>query len=194
MTAANAATAARISDRRSTEAQLKTYMIEGLDGDSGAHSALLRAITPLLRAFFGRRMRSDSADVEDLVQEALIAVHMRRDSFDRERPFTPWLFSIARHKLVDHFRRSRSHQSIEGLEEILATEGFEQSSNAAIDVDRLLGTLPEKQARVIRETKLQGLSVAEVAARAGFGASDVKVSVHRGLKALSASVATAGCR
>lgn len=194
MMAAKAQTGSRISAQRSSEAQLKTRMLAGLDGDSKAHSDLLRAITPLLRAFFGRRMQNGSADVEDLVQDALIAVHTRRDSFDRERAFTPWLFSIARHKLVDHFRRSHRHQSIEGLEDILISEGFEQSSNASIDIDRLLGTLPEKQARVIRETKLQGLSVAEVAARAGFGASDVKVSVHRGLKALSASVATAGCR
>ncbi len=193
MTAGKAQIATRSLPQRSSEPQLKAKMLEGLDGDSKAHSALLQAITPLLRAFFGRRMQNNPGDVEDLVQEALIAVHTRRESFDRTRAFTPWLFSIARHKLVDHYRRGYRYQPLEGLEEILTTEGFEQSSNAAMDVERLLQTLPEKQARVIRETKLQGLSVAEVAARAGLGASDVKVSVHRGMKALSGCVATAGC-
>lgn len=179
---------------RSTEVELKSRMIEGLDGDGRAHAALLRAVTPLLRSFFGRRMHDDPSAIEDLVQETLIALHTRRGSFERDRPFTPWLFSIARHKLVDHFRRAVRHQPIDGLEDILVTEGFEQSSNAAMDVDRLLQTLPAKQARAIRETKIYGLSVADVAARAGISASDVKVSVHRGLKALSGCVAAEGCR
>jgi RNA polymerase sigma-70 factor (ECF subfamily) len=139
-------------------------------------------------------MHDDHSEIEDLLQETLIALHTRRGSFDRDRPFTPWLFSIARHKLVDHFRRTVRHQAVEGLEDMLVTEGFEQSSNAAIDVERLLQSLPPKQARVIRETKLYGLSVADVAARAGISVSDVKVSVHRGLKTLTDCAQTAGCR
>ena len=178
----------------STEAQLKERMLAGLGGDPRAHAALLGAVAPLLRSYFARRMRDDAGEVEDLVQETLIAVHTRRASFDRDRKFTPWLFSIARHKLVDHYRRTFRHQPTEGLEEILVSEGFEQSSNAAMDVDRLLDTLPIKQARAIRETKLHGLSVAEAAERAGISLSDVKVSVHRGMKALTGCVATAGCR
>lgn len=191
MTATQAQAGART--RASSEAQLKARMLQGLGGDARAHSGLLQAVTPLLRAFFGRRMRDNAGDVEDLVQEALIAVHTRRGSYDPGRPFTPWLFSIARHKLIDHFRRHRRHQAIEDLEEILAVEGFEQSSSAAMDVERLLQALPTKQARVIRETKLQGLSVAEVASRAGLGVSDVKVSVHRGMKTLSELVAPPCC-
>ncbi len=184
----------RNSSRRSTEVELKSRMIDGLDGNARAHADLLRAVTPLLRSFFGRRMHDDHSEIEDLLQETLIALHTRRGSFDRDRPFTPWLFSIARHKLVDHFRRTVRHQAVEGLEDMLVTEGFEQSSNAAIDVERLLQSLPPKQARVIRETKLYGLSVADVAARAGISVSDVKVSVHRGLKTLTDCAQTAGCR
>lgn len=193
MAAANPNTA-RISQIRSTEGQLKSRMLAGLEGDASAHAGLLRAVTPLLKSFFARRLRDDAGDLEDLVQETLIAVHTRRGSFDRDRPFTPWLYSIARHKLMDHFRRSYRHHPIEGLEDILVAEGFEQSSNAAMDVDRLLQTLPRKQARAIRDTKVLGLSVAEVAARAGLSVSDVKVSVHRGMKALTGCVATADCR
>jgi RNA polymerase sigma-70 factor (ECF subfamily) len=139
-------------------------------------------------------MHDDHSQIEDLVQETLIAIHTRRGSFERDRPFTPWLFSIARHKLVDHFRRTVRHQPIDGLEDILVSEGFEQSSNAALDVDRLLQALPAKQAHVIRETKIQGLSVAEVAAQRGISQSDVKVSVHRGLKTLAGCVTAGGCR
>lgn len=191
MNAAISQTQPRPSNLRESEAQLKSQMLAALEGDANAHVRLLRAITPILRSFFARRMRDDAGYVEDLVQESLIAVHTRRGSFDRGRPFTPWLFSIARHKLVDHFRHTRRHQPIEGVADILASEGFEESSNAAMDVHRLLRTLPEKQARAIRETKIAGLSVADVAARVGIGISDVKVSVHRGMKALASQVATA---
>ena len=170
-----------------SEAELKVLMIRSLDGDAPAHSALLCALVPLLNAFYRRRVAS-SADVEDLVQETLIAVHTRRASFARERPFTAWLFAIARYRMIDHFRRRKQSVAIEDVEAILVTEGFETSANARMDVDRLLQTLPRKQAGAIRHTHLEGRSVAEAAFSAGIGESDVKVSVHRGLKALTARI------
>lgn len=159
-------------------------MAGGLDGDAASHAALLGALVPLLRGYYRRRLGADG-EIEDLVQETLIAVHTRRASYDRDRPFTPWAFSIARYKLVDHLRRSHRTVAVDDLADTLATDGFEDGSNAAIDVERLLGTLPSKQAGAIRRTQLDGLSTAEAAAAAGMGESDVKVSVHRGLKALA---------
>lgn len=171
-----------------SEDQLKAWMVSGLDGSATSHAALLKALVPLLRAFFGRRVDGGGGDVEDLVQETLIAVHTRRATFDRDRVFTAWLFAIARHKMIDHFRRTRTFSPMESVEDVLATEGFEAASNARMDVDRLLDTLPAKQARVIRRTRLDGLSTTEAAQDAGIGESNVKVSVHRGLKALAARV------
>lgn len=168
-----------------SEDQLRTWMIGGLDGDSRAYAALLEALVPMLRAFFGRRLRGADADVEDLVQDTMMALHTRRASYDRDRVFTAWAYAIARYKMIDHFRRTRATVPLEGLEDILASEGFEAATSARIDVDRLLNTLSPKQARVIRHTRLDGLSVAEAAERGAIGESDVKVSVHRGLLALA---------
>lgn len=173
---------------RASEQQLRAWMIGGLGGDARAHSLLLGALVPLLRSFYRRRMQGGEDAVEDLVQETLIAVHTRRASYDRDRPFTGWLFAIARYKMIDHFRRTGRFCSIEGMEDMLLAEGFEDASSARVDVDALLDTLPEKQARAIRATRLDGLSMAEAAASAGIGESDVKVSVHRGLKALAARI------
>ena len=161
-------------------------MLAGLAGDGESHACLLAALVPLLRSFYRRRLRDDEDNAEDLVQEALIAVHTRRASYDRGRPFTAWLYAIARYKLVDHFRRCRRFQPIEDLSEILVAEGFEDATLALMDVQRLLESLPAKQARLIRDTKLEGLSVTEAARSARVGISDVKVSVHRGLKSLAA--------
>ncbi len=173
------------------EAELKCLMLAGMDGDAAAHAALLRALVPLLRSFYGHRMRSAREDVEDLVQETLIAVHTRRETFDRSRPFTAWLYAVARYRMVDFFRRRRDMVSLENMESALAesgfltTEGFEDASSARIDVDALLGTLSSKQARAIRDTHVEGKTAAEAAAGAGLSESDVKISVHRGLKALA---------
>uniref|UniRef100_UPI0035CC49F4 sigma-70 family RNA polymerase sigma factor n=1 Tax=uncultured Sphingomonas sp. TaxID=158754 RepID=UPI0035CC49F4 len=170
---------------RASEDQLRTWMIGGLDGDSRAYATLLEALVPMLRSFFGRRLRGAEADVEDLVQETMIALHTRRASYDRDRVFTAWAYAIARYKMIDHFRRTRVTMPLEGLEDILVTEGFEAATSARIDVDRLLRELSPKQARIIRQTKLDGLSVTEAAQRGAISDSDVKISVHRGLLALA---------
>jgi RNA polymerase sigma-70 factor (ECF subfamily) len=168
-----------------SEDQLKALMIGGLDGEAAAHAALLRALVPLLERFYRRRL-AGSNEVDDLVQETLIAVHGRRATYDRGRPFTAWLYAIARYRMIDHLRRQRRHIPIEDVEAMLVTEGFEASANARIDVTRLLDTLPPKQSRAIRDTHIDGQSIAEAATRAGIGESDVKISVHRGLRALAA--------
>lgn len=170
-----------------SESELKALMIGSLDGSTAAHGLLLRALVPLLQAFYRRRLNT-AEDAEDLVQDTLIAVHTRRETFDRDRPFTAWFYSIARYRMIDHHRRRRQTVPIEDVETILAIEGFEDSANARLDVDSLLLTLSPKQARAIRDTHLDGKSVAEAASGAGIGESDVKVSVHRGLKALSARI------
>lgn len=169
-----------------SEAKLKALMIGSLEGDAMAHGLLLRALVPLLQSFYRRRLAE--ADVDDMVQDTLIAVHTRRETFDRDRPFTAWLYAIARYRAIDHYRRRRQTVAIEDVEAILVAEGFEEATNARMDVDNLLLTLSPKQARAIRDTHVDGKSVAEAAAGAGIGESDVKVSVYRGLKALSARI------
>ncbi len=169
-----------------SEDELRAMMINGLAGDARAHAGLLRALGPMLERFYRRRCPAGDAEVEDLVQETLIAVHSRRGTYDVERPFTAWLFAIARYKMIDHFRRRRSTCDVDDLDSILHAEGFEDAVSARMDVDTLLNSLPKKQAEAIRGTRIEGASVAEHAAAAGIGESDVKVSVHRGLKALTA--------
>lgn len=172
---------------RPSEDQLKIWMTDGLDGNAASYAALLRALVPMLRAFYRRRV-GDGDAIEDLVQDTLIAVHTRRMSYDRERVFSAWLFAIARYKMIDHFRRTRQVCPIEDAEDMLAYEGFEDEMNARMDIDQMLADLPPKQASMIRQTRIEGHSIADAAHAAGIGESDVKISVHRGLKALTARI------
>lgn len=171
----------------SREIELKAMMVKALDGDAAAYRTLLRLLVPQLRGFFRRRISNEDA-AEDLVQETLIAIHAKRATYDRDRPFSAWLFAIARYKLADHFRKGQRLNSFDELDEQLAGPEFESASLAGIDVTRLLDGLSPKQRGAIRATKIEGLSLAEAASSAGMTESDVKMSVYRGLKRLSARV------
>lgn len=169
------------------DTDLKAKMIMALDGDAAAYESLLRLLVPYLRAFFRRRVNGEDV-AEDLVQETLIAIHSKRATYDRDRPFSAWLFAIARYKLADHFRRVHRTNGFEEIDDQLAGPDFESASLAAMDVDKLLEGLPAKQRNAIRATKIEGLSLSEVAVRSGISESDAKMSVYRGLGRLSARV------
>jgi RNA polymerase sigma-70 factor, ECF subfamily len=170
---------------QTVETHLKALMVASLGGDAAAYRKLLGALTPHLRAYYGRRLQR-AADAEDLVQETLIAIHTRRASYDPGQPFTAWLHAIARYKLIDHFRRSgiRRTLPLEDAASVVADEDA-AAAEAARDVEQLLAQLPENKRALIRHVKLDGLSTAEAAAKTGLSESAVKVGVHRSLKALS---------
>ncbi|WP_339746520.1 sigma-70 family RNA polymerase sigma factor [uncultured Maricaulis sp.] len=171
-----------------SENELRTMMIASQDGDAPAYRHLLTALRPRLEIFYRRRVHDGSA-AEDLVQEALMAIHIKRDTFDPGQPFTPWVYGIARYKLLDYYRRHHKHQSVplDGIAEFIgeADHGF-AAADARMDLGRLMQDLPAAQSRAVQLTKLEELSVAEAAEKTQSGTSAVKVNVHRGLKALIA--------
>ena len=164
-------------------------MLRGLDGDAGAHRELLGHLATLLRGFYARRMGREAVDLEDLVQETLVAVHTRRMTFRRDQLLTPWVYAMARYKLIDHQRRGR-HRVTEPIEAAydVAEADATEAATAGADLDRLMAALPAKQRDAIRFVKVQGLSVAEAALRSGQSESAIKVGIHRGLKVLMARV------
>ena len=175
---------------RSDEPDLRNLMLAGLDGDAAAHKALLTRLSANLRAYFKTRLAQigkGPADAEDLVQETLIALHTRRHTYDRSKPLTPWVYAIARHRLVDFLRRTRASVrdvAIDEAEQVFAGDDS-ASVESGIDLARLMAQLTPKARQAIRFVKIDGLSVGEAAARSGMPKSAIKVSVHRGLKALS---------
>lgn len=175
------------------EAELRTLMIAGQQGDASAHRTLLSALGGHLRAYYQRKLVGagrSPAETEDLVQEALMAVHTRRHTYEPAEPLTPWIHAIARYKLIDYLRKTRSTLGdvpIEDASELLASD--EQiATESSVDLQKLLSTLPERVRLAIRYVKIEGLSVVEAAARCGISESAIKINVHRGLRALSAAI------
>lgn len=169
-----------------TEERLRPLMILSLEGDSGAHRQLLGALGAYLRGYFARRIGAATAEVEDLVQETLLAVHLKRDSYDRSLPFTPWAYALARYKLIDHLRRrNRSIQvPLEDADALFATDDPEEGALRR-DLERLLQRLPDRQRSLLEDVKLQGLSVEEAARKRGVTAVSARVMLHRSLKWLN---------
>ena len=130
-------------------------------------------------------------EVEDLVQELLLAVHNQRHTYDPRQPITAWVYAIARYKLVDLLRRRSRKESLndplDEEDDLLATSDGE-AAEARRDLAKLLADLPERQRAPIIHMKIEGLSVAETARLTGMSQSAVKVGVHRGLKALAAKI------
>lgn len=168
------------------EERLKSLMLLSLGGDERSYRILLDETGRRLRSFYLRRL-GDTSVADDLVQETLIAVHTRRATYDRDRPFTVWLYAIARYKLVDHIRRSKRRSSVsldDVPEAFLAAEEAEPASTAG-DLEQILASAPPIHREMVRAVKLEGRSIAEVAAARGMSESAVKVTIHRAIKRLA---------
>ncbi len=177
------------------ETELKALMVASLAGDAAAHRTLLTRLSGHLRAYYKARLARigrGATEAEDLMQEALMAIHTRRHTYHPAEPLTPWVYAIARYKLIDYLRRTRASHAdvpIDDAAEAVMAHDDHVGTESAYDLTRLLAKLPDKMRRAIQSVKLDDLSVAETAARYGMSESDVKVSVHRGLKALAAAIA-----
>ncbi|HEY1753216.1 MAG TPA: sigma-70 family RNA polymerase sigma factor [Caulobacteraceae bacterium] len=169
-----------------TETVLKELMLRGLAGDASAHAQLLGGLSGFLRAYFGRRLGDDAAEAEDLVQETLLAIHLKRDTYDQRQPFSPWAYAIARYKLLDHFRRRGVRRTVplEDAGVLLATETAEEGV-VRRDLAKLMAELPERQSALVRDVKLTGYSIDEAARRQGVTPGAAKVSIHRSLQRLA---------
>ena len=129
----------------------------------------------------------DPADCEDILQDVLLAVHLKRHVWRTDEPVRPWLFAIARHKVIDAFRARgrRVSVDIESFSESLAAPEQEDPTRAG-DMERVLSELDDRSAAIVRGIGLDGESVGEVGTRLGMSEGAVRVALHRGLKKLAA--------
>ena len=94
------------------EPVLRSLLMRGLEGDGAAYHAFLRQLGAHLRAYLGRRLFGWPDDVEDLVQECLIAMHNQRHTYQPDQPFTAWAHAIARYKMIDLLRTRSGREAL----------------------------------------------------------------------------------
>ena len=173
----------------SQESDWAVWMRAAMTGDAGAYRQLLVSLAPHVRAVARARCRSLGApegEVEDLVQEVLLTIHLKRGTWDQSRPIGPWVAAIARNRLIDFLRRRGRHITvpIEDFVDSLPAEDRTPELSTR-DVDTLLGQLKPQQREIVRSISLNGSSIRETADRLQMTEGAVRVTLHRALKALA---------
>ena len=174
---------------RGRETEWTDLMRSANAGDNGAYHRLLKGVTPVLRAAARRGLARAGQPVdqaEDIVQDILLAVHLKRHTWDPNAPFAPWLFAIARNKLIDALRRRgrRIFVNIDDFSETLPGEAAEDTVPAQ-EVTAHLATLPERQRDVLQSIAVDSASIKETAAKLSMTEGAVRVALHRGLTGLA---------
>ena len=173
------------------ETRLRALLLQGMAGDDAAYRQFLQATAAHLRAFLRRRLSNWPDEVEDLVQESLLAIHNQRATYDADAPLTAWMVAIAKYKLIDwlrrHARQGALNDPLDDENELFSTADGD-ARDARRDLRKLLELLPEQQRAAIFHTKVDGWSVKETAAALKMSEASVKVAVHRGLKVLAAKL------
>ncbi|WP_304811593.1 RNA polymerase sigma factor [Falsiroseomonas sp.] len=165
-------------------------------GDARAYDTLLREVTPRLRQLARARIR-DAAEVEDAVQDALMTIHALRHTYDPERPFGPWMTTIATRRAIDRLRRrgrgAGRESNLDDLPESAASvPAVAEERIAARDLREAVAELPESQRTALRLAKLEDLSLAEASARSGLSIGALKVATHRAMRSLRRRFGVAG--
>ena len=178
--------------RENSEAREEVWaalMRAALAGDEQAYRRLLseigRVVRPLIRGAFARARLSD-ADTEDVVQETLLAIHLKRQTWDQSQRVTPWINAIARHKAIDAMRRrgARRVEPIEDFEAVIAAPE-QQDPHTRSDVERLMAQLTPRARDIVRAISLEEQSITATAGRLGMTEVAVRVALHRALKSLA---------
>jgi RNA polymerase sigma-70 factor (ECF subfamily) len=176
---------------REHEEEWAALMRRGNTGDDGAYRQLLGAITPILRAVARRGLARAGQPVdqsEDIVQDTLLAVHLKRHTWDPEALFSPWLFAIARNKLIDALlRRGCRVVNIDDFSEVIASEPVAETIPASGLIALVLG-LPGRQRDVLQSITLESISIKATAMKFAMSEGAVRVALHRGLTNLAAKL------
>jgi RNA polymerase sigma-70 factor (ECF subfamily) len=170
----------------SSEETWNDLMRRAQEGDAAAYENLLRGVHTLVRDYARRRL-PDVTAADDVAQDTLMTLHAARHTYDPRRPFFPWLYAIANHRLLDHARKRQRIRlrEVSGDEALIAgavAPAADAPHPLAETVRQLLAELPERSRRIIELLKIEEYSVPEVARLLHLSESNVKVIAHRGYR------------
>lgn len=170
-----------------TETEWEALMIAANRGDAAAYGTLLRAMTPVLRGIIrARGHRLGAETCEDVLQNVLLAIHLKRHTWREGDPLRPWVYALTRYKVVDAFR-AQGHSvtlPIEEFADVLPAAALPDPVERA-DMLRVIGALDGRSADILRAIGMEGASIAETGRRLSMTEGAVRVALHRGLKRLA---------
>lgn len=182
-------TAPSLTDRTLLESQWAGWFQAAMAGDAAAYRKFLGSVTPFVRAIAKRRcvkLGTPIFDAEDIVQEVLLAIHLKRGTWNPSRPIGPWISAIARNKVVDSFRRRR-HVDVPVEDYVNTLVAEEPTRNPEpFKLERMLKGLKEVQRKIVTSVSIEGMGIRQTANSLGMTEGAVRVALHRALKSLAA--------
>ena len=174
------------------ETELRDLFLRSLDGDQKSYATFLERIAAMLRTHLQKSVnpgRVSREQIEDLVQDVLMAVHQKRSTYRTDLPLMPWLYSITRYRLIDSYRAEGRKPLIHSFEdgfdaESIADDSTSDDGMARADLEIVMGCLSAKQKQVLHLAKVEELPLAEVGSKMNMSLSAVKVTIHRAMEAL----------
>ncbi len=167
------------------EGQLANWLRAGLAGDERQYRAFLGSIAPILRGVIKAKAGGLSPEEqEDILQDVLLAIHNKRATWRQDHPVKPWVYAIARYKIIDVFRARGRAQfvDVDDFQDILPAP--EADLATPMDAHALIGQLSKKQGLVVKMIAVDGLSIQDTARELGMKETAVRVNFHRGLERL----------
>lgn len=169
-------------------------MRAALMGDDAAYKTLLKSLAIFLRAEVRKgfaRYGYGVSDTEDVVQDVLLALHLKRATWRSSDPIIPWVRAIARNKLIDHLRKGgrRINVPIDDVVDTLPAEPPAEHLSER-DASEVLARLNGRQREIVEQISINGASIRETAAKFAISEGAVRVALHRGLTALAKAFRT----
>ena len=143
------------------------------EGDMGAMAEIYKRYAPGMRRFVAGMIK-DRAKVEDIVQNIFMRLMTTRPAFENAVAFKNWLFVCARNEVISTLR-SKWESQVEKVEMFpeRASQGIQPETTRSL-LNSILAKMPQKRSEVFRMSKLEGLSVEEIAARMGISERTVQ--------------------
>jgi len=154
----------------------------------GAQRGSVSDLEALYRTHWPRAHRAaylvthDAAAAEDIAQESFLAAIRALDTFDRRRPFGPWLHRIVVNRAIDWTRARRLRAEVELSESVPAAP--ERPRAPRDDVVAALARLAPEQRAVVVMRYLLEFTPGEIADALGLPRGTVNSRLRRGLDAL----------
>lgn len=166
------------------ETIFKPLIIKAQQGDSAAYKELLTGVSLFLKNYLRKRI-FEKSEIEEVLQEILMAVHKSLHTYDNNKAFMSWLLAITEYKVVDFVREFKKHAVETDLEPLSHFfSGTYADSDLRIDIDRAMNKLPEREKKILTLLKIEGQSAQEVAEKLDLTEANVKVIAHRAYQQL----------
>lgn len=169
--------------KNDVEEELKQKFLLGLKGDNTQYQYFLREVANMIRKIISKKIPNQ--DVEDITQEILISMHKARHTYDGERPLMPWIYSIIKFRMNDHFRKLYKISEYDFLEiEDQNVAGHDEVENHELkdDVSKVLKFANKKERYILKEMHMKGHTAKEVGQKIGMKESAVKVAAFRAME------------